>query len=287
MPADTDKMFKGLNWIEIGDEEFDLIRKLVYSKLGINLTDEKKSLVAGRLQKILKDLNFKNFKAYYDFVIGDSTGDSLSTLANKITTNHTFFYRENDHFSYFFDNVLPEIVKKHQNNRNFDLRIWSAGCSSGEEPYMLAILLLEYFKDDYKNWDAGILATDISEKVLAIAKTGIYNFDRLKDLPEYYLKKYFKKTGADEYELIDKVKKEVTYRHLNFMSAVFPFKKPFDVIFCRNVMIYFDNPTREVLVRKFWENLAVGGYLFIGHSESLNKSKILFEYVKPALYRKI
>ncbi|MDQ1266048.1 MAG: chemotaxis protein methyltransferase CheR, partial [Bacteroidota bacterium] len=209
-----------------------------------------------------------------------------STLATKISTNHTFFNRENDHFDFFFKYALPEVVGKHKSSRSSDIRVWSAGCSSGEEPYMLVMLMLEYFGKEYPLWDAGVLATDISEKALGIARTAVYAEERVRQLPPNFMKKYFRKKG-DEYEVIEDVRKEVTYRKFNLMTDVFPFKKKFDIIFCRNVMIYFDPPTRDALVERFRQSLDTGGFLFIGHSETISRSNNNYEYIMPALYRKV
>lgn len=274
------------SWIHITDEEFKQLRDLVYKNIGINLTEEKRNLLMGRLQKILRKLGYTNFNSYYNYVISDKTGDALSELANSISTNHTFFYREKDHFEYFLNHVLPEFSRKINLEGSHDFRIWSAGCSSGEEPYNLVMLMKEFFGNDYKKWDAGILATDISEKALSTARQGIYSDDRIRYLPDSYKKKYLKKIDANNWLVNDDVRNEVTFRRFNLMNEVFPFKKKFHVIFCRNVMIYFDEPTRITLVNKFYDLLVPGGYLFIGHSETLKREVHEFQFVMPALYRK-
>lgn len=290
MKKDLSKQFREVlpeNWINITDSEFNALKELVYDKIGINLTDEKRNLVMGRLQKILKQKRFSNFGQYYDYVVRDRTGYALGELANNISTNHTFFYRENDHFEYFFSTVLPQIEDSLKATGTNDIRIWSAGCSSGEEPYLLVMLMMEYFGDKYKQLDAGVLATDISEKALSIAHNGIYHEDRLKLLPEKYKKKYFNQVSNSEWKVRDFVRKEVLYRRFNLMNEVFKFKKEFHVIFCRNVMIYFDEKTRNELVRKFQDLLMINGYLFIGHSETINKKLFNFKFIMPALYRKM
>lgn len=281
------KEIRPTEFVEVTDEEFRLIRDLIYKNIGIHLTDEKRSLVNGRLQKILRKMNFKTFKEYYDFLINDKSGEALSELANVISTNHTFFGREIDHFEYFVDVVLPEIENRAKQTNNYDIRVWSAGCSSGEEPYTLVMLMMEYFGKDYYKWQAGVLATDISLTVLEKAKRGIYPDERVQPLPDVFKKKYFKRLPTGEWEIIDPVKREVTYRRFNLMNEKFPFKKPFDVIFCRNVMIYFDNPTRERLVEKFYQFTVPNGYLFIGHSETLNRTSTKYKYVQPAVYKKV
>lgn len=275
------------NWIRISDAEFDLLSNLVYNKIGINLTKEKRTLLMGRLQKILRQKNLSSFKEYYEYVLNDHSGSALSELANYISTNHTFFWREADHFEYFQKLVLPQIIQQLTATKTKDIRVWSAGCSSGEEPYILVMLMMEFLGSNYKNFDAGVLATDISEKALDIAKAGKYSADRLKEMPKTLVNKYFTKISSDEYEVIDKVKNEVTFRRFNLMNKEFPFRKQFHTIFCRNVMIYFDDPTRDTLVEKFYNLTIPGGSFFIGHSETLKRTtQNSYEFVKPAFYRK-
>lgn len=277
---------KSNDFIEISDDEFQKLRDFVYKQIGINLTIEKRNLLMGRLQKVLRRLKLRSFTEYYQFVVADKTGEALSELANTISTNHTFFGRESDHFDFFVHKALPEIIDRCIKTGTNDIRIWSAGCSTGEEPYTLAMLMMEHLGSNYSKFSAGVLATDISLNALSKAKDGIYTEDRVKQLPANLLKKYFRKLPSGDYEVIDAVKREVTYRRFNLMNDVFPFKKQFDSIFCRNVMIYFDNQTRETLVRKFYNLTVRGGYLFIGHSETLNRDKTDYDYIKPALYKK-
>jgi chemotaxis protein methyltransferase CheR len=265
-------------------EEFSAIRQLIYDRIGINLTEQKKSLLVGRLQKLVRSMGFTNFKQYYDYVVADKSGKALDELSNRISTNHTFFYRENDHFEYFAKVVLPEIKRKHELSGDKDLRIWCAAASSGEEPYTIVITMKEFFKNEYSQWNAGLLATDISANALNAAVKGVFTKERVKGVPPNILSKYFKQNGR-EWEISNDLKREVTYRRFNLMNKTFPFKKPFDVIFCRNVMIYFDKETRDTLVKKFYDCTRPGGYLFIGHSESLGRDGE-YQYVQPAVYRK-
>lgn len=278
---------KSGTFIEIKDGEFKKLRDLIYARIGINLTEEKRNLLSGRLQKVLRKFKFTTFAEYHDYVKNDTTGLALSDLANLISTNHTFFGRESDHFEFFKTKVIPEIVQRKKAVNSKDIRLWSAGCSSGEEPYTLIMYLMEYFGSEYDKWDAGILATDISQTVLNTAIKGIYSEDRLKSMPKQLKSKYFKKLANGDYEVLPKVKKEVTFRRFNLMNKTFPFKKPFDTIFCRNVMIYFDAPTRKTLSDKFYKFTVNNGYLFIGHSETLNRETTDYKYVMPAVYKKI
>lgn len=275
-----------LEMINITDKEFDKIRKFVHSVFGINLTEQKKSLVFGRLQKIIKKHGYKSFDTYFDAVKNDKNGSLVSEFINKITTNHTYFNREKSHFDFYYETALPDVVNNLKIRKSKDLRVWCAASSTGEEPYMLLMLLLEFLGHDADKWDAGLLATDISLDVLNFAIEGIYSEERIAQVPKKFLHKYFKKLPNGSYQVLDQYRKKVLFKRLNLMNP-FPFKAPFDIIFARNVMIYFDQPTREKLVQKFYNFLKPGGYLFIGHSETLNKTKANFVSIRPAVYRKI
>jgi chemotaxis protein methyltransferase CheR len=272
---------------EINNNEFKLLSELIYDQSGINLSEHKKPLLSSRLQKTLKRTGLNSFLEYYNFVIADKTGLELTNLINCISTNHTYFNREEKHFDYMSRVALPEIIQDMKNESTHDLRIWCAGCSTGEEAYMITMTLMEYFKNEYWVWDAGVLATDISGKVLDIAGEGAYYEENLKNLPPGYKKKYFSKTKDDRFKVIPKVKNEVTFRHFNLMRENFPFKKPFHIIFCRNVMIYFDNKTRSELINKFHRHMVPGGTLFIGHSETIGREQNLYKYIQPAVYKRI
>jgi len=272
--------------MEISDQEFKLMRELIYQRFGINLTDQKKSLMVGRLQKIIRSSGCETFKDYYDHLVNDSSEKALSDLIDRISTNHTFFNREKEHFRFFAETALPTIVGRLEKENRKDLRIWCAGCSTGEEPYMLLMLLAEFFGQNYGQWSAGILATDISDRALAIAKAGVYSEERIEDIPETLRKKYFRRVSDGNWAVVDRLKNEATFRRFNLMNAQFPFKKPFHIIFCRNVMIYFDQPTRETLVGKFHQFTEPGGYLCIGHSETIGRSQSLYKYLMPATYQK-
>lgn len=268
----------------IKNEEFEKLSHFVKSHFGINLTEKKKTLVTSRLNKVMTQMNFENFDAYYQYVIEDSTGERVAELLNRITTNHTFFNREKLHFEYLKDHILPELNRTHQFDR--DLRIWSAGCSTGDEAYTITMQLFEYFGLRRSEWDTKILATDISTEVLDKARKGFFNREQIGKLPLEWQNKYFKLSDSNSYIIADDVRENVIFRRFNLMNT-FPFRKKFDVIFCRNVMIYFDRQTKEQLVNRFYQSMAKGGYLFIGHSETLDKSKTPFDYVMPSIYRKV
>jgi chemotaxis protein methyltransferase CheR len=269
--------------LTITNKEYAQLTTFIKEHYGIHLKEEKKTLVTGRLFNVLQQLNLTNFTDYYEYLISDRSGTALRTLVAKISTNHTFFMREADHFSFFNDQVLPYLS---QRCKTKDLRIWSAGCSTGEEPYTLAMLIDAYFGGGKQGWDTNILATDISDQVLEIAAQGIYENERIAPLPTHWKSNYFMKRGSEKSEIIEAIKNQVTLRRFNLMDPIFPFKKKFQVIFCRNVMIYFDNQTKINLVRKFYDCLEPGGYLFIGHSETINREQSRFTYILPAVYRK-
>ncbi len=282
----TDSLFgnnMGSSLITITDEEFEKLAKFIKSNYGINLKEEKKSLVMGRLRKVLHQKNMSSFSEYLDYVLSDKTGEAVSDMVNRITTNHTYFMRESKHFEFFKEEVLPYLKKKVSDK---DLRIWSAGCSTGEEPYTLAMIIDEFFGKEKLFWNTQILATDISSKVLDVAKKGVYNNDSIAKMPSEKRLKYFKKISDEKSEVVDQIKKEVIFARLNLMNETFPFKKKFHTIFCRNVMIYFDSKTKMDLINRFYEITEPGGYLFIGHSESLIRSQTKYKYIMPAVYRK-
>ncbi|MBB6216219.1 chemotaxis protein methyltransferase CheR [Anaerosolibacter carboniphilus] len=269
--------------ITITTKEFKQLADYIKVNYGIHLKEEKRSLITGRLHHVLISKNFRSFTEYYDYIVADKAGHAVATLIDKITTNHTFFMRETDHFYFLRDKVLPYLVGTAKDK---DLRIWSAGCSSGEEPYTLAMILDEFLGKEKVWWDTKILATDISNSVLDTAQKGIYSNEGIASLPAQWKNSYFKKLNNENSVLIDMIRNEVIYRKFNLMEEVFPFKRKFHVIFCRNVMIYFDNKTKNDLVDKFYDAMEYGGYLFIGHSESLNRDATKFKYIMPAVYRK-
>ncbi|HFQ80386.1 MAG TPA: protein-glutamate O-methyltransferase CheR [Desulfobacterales bacterium] len=272
--------------IAINNEEFKLLRDLVYERFGINLTETKRDLVVSRLQNVLQLQDFDSFKSYYQYLITDRTNQGLNELINHISTNFSYFYRENAHFDFFSRQALPQLIEKLRQRNSYDIRLWTAGCSTGEEPYMLIMLMMEHLGLDYGNWDAGMLATDISERVLKTAAKALYPLDRIERVPAHIRQRYFKTAGNGMAAVSRKVKEDITLRRFNLMNP-FPFKKPFQMIFCRNVMIYFDKPTRDRLIKRFHQILEPGGYLFIGHSESLGRTQKLYKYVIPACYQKL
>jgi chemotaxis protein methyltransferase CheR len=286
-PSPQMQSFAESSLMTMSDREFQLLRDLVYSRLGINLTEKKRSMLIGRLQKLLYTSGFKSFQDYYDYLVRESNEDAMIELINRVTTNYSFFYRGKSHFEFFSQRAFPELLETLRQRDSRDIRIWTAGCSTGEEPYMLIMMMLERLGLEYRFWDGGILATDISEKALRFAREGIYPDARVKEVPQHLQKRYFKTLPDGLLAVKDVVKREVVFRKFNLKNDVFPFEKPFQMIFCRNVMIYFDRQTRDALLQRFYEITEPGGYLFIGHSETLGRDQQKYKYIMPAVYRKI
>lgn len=272
--------------IILTDEMFDAIRTLVYERIGVDLSDKKRSLLNARLQNVLRQRGFSSFQQYYVYVQNDTSGNGLLELVNRITTQHTTFFRGRQHFEFFSRVALKESVARCEKHHSKILRVWCAGCSTGEEAYSLAMVMLQYFGDEYKSWDAGLFATDVSEEALRVARRGIYASGLIQGIPRDLQRKCLLQQPDGDWRVEERVRKEITFRRFNLMNQVFPFRRPFDIIFCRNVMIYFDQKTREALLKRFYDSLTPGGYLFLGHSESLGRENNLYDYLVPAVYRK-
>ena len=272
---------------ELGDNDFQFIRNLVRARFGINLTRQKRFLVIGRLRHLLIEKGLPSFSAYRSYLENNPGQEAIDELVNRITTNHTYFFREPEHFKFMNGTILPELEARYKNNAGRDLRIWCSASSSGEEPYSIIITMMEFFGAQYSLWDAGVLATDISARALDAARKGIYTAEQLRKIPPHLVQKYFLPLKSSSgFAIREAVRREATFRRFNLMNSKFPFRKPFDVIFCRNVMIYFDQQTRENLIRQMVRFLVPGGYLLIGHSEGIDRSTPDLDYIKPAVYRK-
>jgi chemotaxis protein methyltransferase CheR len=266
----------------ISDKDFKLFADLVYNKTGINLFDgNKKQLLQSRVNKLLRKREIPTYREYYDIVANDHTGDELMEFINLISTNVTNFFREPKHFDFMKQVWFPNFNLKHSEA----IKIWCAASSSGEEPYTLSITMYELVGDNY-NYD--IFASDISTKVLKIAKKGIYPMKAVEEMDHSLVKKYFQQGSGNASGFV-KVKSNIQ-RHVRFdkLNLIENFTHPcnYDLIFCRNVMIYFDAPTKQKIVNRFFDFMNKGAYLMIGHSESLNGIKHPFQYVQPATYRK-
>lgn len=264
------------------DEEFLRIAGYMKKRYGIDL-GQKKVIMNGRLENHIKSGGWSSFHAFMNDMEKDGSGKLEKELVNLLTTNHTYFMREFEHFEFFKQVVLPQLRQSEQRSR--DLRIWCGAASTGEEPYMIAMVLQDFFGLEAKYWDTKVLATDISTKVLQQAVAGVYDEEHLKDLPDQWKRHFFKKTPEGTYRVKDELKQEVLFRQFNLMSP-FPFKKRMHTIFLRNVMIYFDERTKNELLQKVYDFLEPGGYLFIGMTETLDRGQIPFELVRPSIFRK-
>ena len=276
-----------LDDLVLGEREFRTISDLVYKYCGINLHTGKKELVRARLAKRLRKLKIRTFSEYLKYAINDTSGKEFTALVDSISTNLTSFFRENQHFEYLNKIFYPAMLERKRAAKNFRIRAWSAGCSSGEEPYTIAITLLDMLEGQGR-WDVKVLATDISTQILNTAKAGIYSAERVEPVSAMQKQKYLIPRDIGEqkgFEVNKLLKGVVVFGHLNLMEA-WPIKGPVDFIFCRNVMIYFDKSTQERLVNRYWDLLDFGGVLFTGHSESLTGVNHKFKYVQPTIYAK-
>jgi chemotaxis protein methyltransferase CheR len=269
------------------DIDYERISRLVYEQCGINLHDGKKELVKARLGKRLREGNFKSFKDYYLYVNSDEGRDELISMIDSLSTNLTYFFREENHFQKLRQ-IIQLMLKEpgHNGKSGEKIRIWSAGCSTGEEPYSLAMTVCECTNSSSS--DVKITATDISTRVLQSAVKGIFNQEKLKNMPMVIMKKYFQ-VGCGQWEGYYSIKKNIRdmiqFSRFNLMETP-PSSFRFDIIFCRNVMIYFDKATQAVVVNRFYQCLNEGGHLFIGHSESLTGLSHDLKYIEPSVYRK-
>jgi len=274
--------------LNVSDAEFKAFRDLIFEKSGISLRDSKRELLRTRLGVVIRSKGLGSFGEYYDYVQADRTGRELVAMLDAVSTNVTSFFREPLHFEYLEKTVIPTVIKRQEKTVMKQLRGWSAGCSSGEEPYSIAITLLES-SGLVGRWDMKVLATDISTEMLERAQQGEYSDETLKSAPKRLVSKYFSRDeagGRRRYSINPAARELVSFRRFNLMTPQYPFKRKFDFIFCRNVMIYFDRKTQETLVNKFYNALEQGGALMIGHSESLTGIDHRFRYIQPTIYQK-
>lgn len=265
----------------ISEADFHRLVSFVKQKYGIDL-HEKKQLITSRLANTVKGMGFKNFTEYVDYLLKSGTGDDINNLLSRLTTNYTYFMREVESFDYFTGTILPELIRANQAKKS--LSIWSAGCSSGEEPYNMTMYMMDYLGTQYDQWDTRILASDLSLEALTKAKAGVY---QLPDtIPPKWRKQYFVpvKGSNGSYTVAPKVKQNVLFRQFNLMDPI-QFKRKFDLIFCRNVMIYFDQPTKDALVRRFYDATVPGGYLVISKAENLSPDTP-YRRVATSIFRK-
>lgn len=267
------------------EADFAQIRKLALDFTGISLSEHKREMVYSRLARRLRVLDMNEFSDYIAY-LKTNNADEISNFMNSITTNLTSFFRENHHFDYLSKTVIPELLDLHKADKK--IRVWSAGCSTGEEPYSIAMTFLESGKMPSPQWDLKILATDLDSNVLTHAKTALYAENTLSTVPSAIKSRWFipkKSNDKNVYQVADKVRELLTFNRLNLMQS-WPLNSKFDVIFCRNVVIYFDKPTQKILFERFAEALNDGGHLFIGHSETLHGVTTRFKPLGRTIYRK-
>lgn len=289
MNTGSDSTYSAAISAVLKEREFNRFSKFIYDEVGIKLPPAKKIMVEARLQKRLKALGILSFEEYADYVFSD-TGkrDEIIHLIDVVTTNKTDFFREPAHFDYLVKKAIPALMESRNTGHRAPLKIWSAGCSTGEEPYTMAMVLSE-FETENPGFQSAILATDISTQVLAKARNAIYAEDRVDTIPLHIKKKYLLKSRDKQKGLIriaPQLRSMVQFRRLNFMED-FGMKEQMDIIFCRNVIIYFDKQTQERLLNKFCKQLVKGGYLFLGHSETLNGLNVPLTPVASTVYCKL
>nr|MBF0222149.1 protein-glutamate O-methyltransferase [Desulfobulbaceae bacterium] len=271
---------------QLTDKEFNKFSELIYEQTGIFMKPEKKELLNARLGKRLRICGVASFNSYYDFILApEQQNKEFVHFLDSVSTNFTSFFREISHFEFLTKTVLPELAARHPHNK--ECFFWSSASSSGEEPYTLA-MVLEDFARVKPGFAYKILATDISTRVLGVAAKGVYALSQTTKTPPDILRKYFQKgtgSSAGKVRVKNEVRRSVQFQRFNLMHD-FPWNEEMDVIFCRNVMIYFDRETQERLVQKFYRCLSRGGYLFIGHSESISGIKHDFVQVEATTYKK-
>lgn len=267
----------------ITEEEFTRISTYMKMHYGIDMS-QKKVIINGRLENYIKSGGWKSFNEFMNAVEDDKSGKQEKMLVNLLTTNHTYFMREFEQFDFFRAEVLPWI----KNNAAFDkdVRVWCGAASSGEEPYMIAMVLTDFFGLERSQWDYRVLATDVSTGILKQAVAGVYTAEQLANVPAHWKRQFFKSmSSGTQYVATDELKKNVIFRQFNLMSP-FPFRKKMHTVFLRNVMIYFDDKTKQQLVQKVYDVMKPGGYLFIGTTETIDRSVTPFEIVQPSIFRK-
>jgi chemotaxis protein methyltransferase CheR len=274
---------------KLSDRDFNRLGAFIHKEVGIKMPPIKRTMLEARLQRRLRHYQMNDFPEYLEFVFSPNGFEKeLIHLIDAVTTNKTDFFREPAHFDYLTNHSLPTLVNDFGAGTKRPLLLWSAGCSTGEEPYTLTMVLSEFAENNPNiRFAFTILATDISTKVLDRAKTAIYEHERIDPVTMAMRKKYLLKSkdGTGMVRIIPELRQKVRFRRLNFMEGDFGFREQVDVIFCRNVVIYFDRPTQEVLLNKFARHLIPGGYLFMGHSETLSGLQVPFTQVAPTIYR--
>jgi chemotaxis protein methyltransferase CheR len=272
----------------ISNADFTRLRDLIYAKSGINLSSDKKTMLELRIKRRVRSLDLNSFAQYCDYLFGhQGQKDELVHFIDVVTTNKTDFFREPAHFDFLVNKALPELMARDGSGQN--VLVWSAGCSTGEEPYTIAIVLTEYALT-HPGFRFRILATDISTVVLEKAHLGVFSADVVRPVPSELRRKYFlrgRDPASDRVRVVPELRQLVEFRRVNFMDSDFGLTERANVIFCRNVIIYFDRPTQEQILQKLARHLVPDGYIFVGHAEALHDMDLPLEPVAPATYRKV
>jgi len=273
----------------MNEVQFRRLGEFIYQVCGIRLNDSKKVMLESRLSKRLKILGMNTYKDYCEYLFSPKgSNEELVHMIDMVTTNKTDFFREPAHFDFLRRNALPELIRTHRVGTGSKLKVWSAGCSTGEEPYTLSMVLSDY-AEIHRGFEYLILATDISSRVLEVAKAGIYREEQVVPVPPVFRERYLLRGKARQMgkvRIVPELRERIRFRRLNFMEGDFGMREPLDIVFCRNVIIYFDRPTQERLINRINSHMIPGGYLFMGHSETLNGMKVPLVSVAPTVYRK-
>jgi chemotaxis protein methyltransferase CheR len=271
----------------ISDREFSLYRKLIYSKAGICLSPTKKAFLEARLNRRIRELGMDSFQAYYQHVTQNQNGNELEQLLDRVSTNETHFFREPRQFEFLEQQILPDWkAEGSSGSRPRRIRVWSAGCSTGEEPYSLAMILLDHFPQG-SGWEIEIIATDLSSRALKSARKAVWSIAKAREIPQSYLKRFMRKgTGSQQAYMKagPEIQAIIRFQHLNLNEDHYTMTGPFDLIFCRNVLIYFDAESRARVVDRLVNYLAPAGFLLVGHAESLSGVSDRIRHVRPTIY---
>jgi chemotaxis protein methyltransferase CheR len=285
-----DKQQFSFSHARLSGNEFKRLGEFIHAEYGIKMPASKKTMLEARLQKRLRTLGIDSFKQYLEYLFSPTGVETeLVNMVNEVTTNKTDFFREPAHFDYLVETALPDLVHTYGSGMRRPLAIWSAGCSTGEEPYTLAMVLSEY-AEKVSGFRFSILATDLSSEVLEKASTAIYSEDKVETVPPAMKRKYLlrsKDRTRKNVRVVPELRSLVSFRRVNFMSGDFGMREQIDVIFCRNVIIYFDRPTQEGLLNRLASHMAHGAYIFMGHSETLSGLNVPLRPVAPTVYRRI
>lgn len=271
--------------VKLSDKDFAKLSNFIYHQYGIKMPEAKRIMLQSRLQKRLRALQIPSFGQYVDYVFSPQGSDEIIHMMDVVSTNKTDFFRENQHFEFLLDTVLPEIYET--NHQNY-VKIWSAGCSSGEEPYTMAMVLSEY-QQKVRGFDFQIMGSDLSTIVLEKAVQAIYAEDRVDVIPYDIKKKYLlrsKDRTKPTVRIVPELRRKAMFKRINFMDEVYDAPMDFDIVFCRNVLIYFDRPTQERVINKLCRHLKPGGFFFLGHSESVTGINVPLKQIKPTVFRR-